>query len=145
MAKETYNFTEPTNRSHPIYTAFVADAAVTQNDYPPQMHEQCNTLQHTTTHCNALQRTATHCNSLERTATHCRYLQWWRRSICNFHTVRTTTHCNALQLTATHCNSLQRTTTHCRYLQWWRRSICHHHRENIISGRRTPAHLRLIA
>jgi len=66
-AKETYNFKEPTSRSHPILS--VAVVLVEQFvDYIPH----CNTLQHTASHCSTLQHSATHCNTL---ATHCNTLQ----------------------------------------------------------------------
>jgi len=67
-AKETYNFKEPTNRSHLILRG--PDLQTLASHEAPH----CNALQHTATHCNTLQLTATHCISLEHTATHCNTL-----------------------------------------------------------------------
>ena len=70
FAKETYEFEEPTNRSHPIwYTRVLVQQTATH----------CNTLLHTATHCNTLQHTATHCNTLQHTATH------YYTPICFYH------------------------------------------------------------
>jgi len=65
-AKETYNFKEPTNRSHPIRQS--------RQVLLWSKHVR-NALQRSATHCNALQRTAPHCDALHRTATHCNALQ----------------------------------------------------------------------
>jgi len=61
FAKETYNFVDPTNQSHPIVATQVSVHTHTHT----HIHTHRNTLQHTATHCNTLQHTATH------TATHC--------------------------------------------------------------------------
>ena len=69
-AKETYNFKEPTNRSHPL------------------------TLYHTATHCNKNSLRQLQRNILQHTATHCnapRFQQWQNNTLQ--HTV---THCNTL-------------------------------------------------
>ena len=93
FSKETYNFKEPTNRSHPILTVpcfttqgvcsnihfvavccclFVAvccSVRVVVCCRALLLKPSAHTLQHTATHCNTLQHTATHCNSLQQSAT----------------------------------------------------------------------------
>ena len=64
-AKETYDFKEPTNRSHPISDVGYPYA----HGYLQQTATDCNRLQQTATDCNTLQHTATHCNTLQHTAT----------------------------------------------------------------------------
>jgi len=54
-AKETYNFKEPTHRSHSIPTLCGVHVM--------------NTLQHIETQFNAMQHTKTHCNTLQHIAT----------------------------------------------------------------------------
>jgi len=117
-AKETYDFKEPTNRSHPICVNVVHSRMckchcihiymaienvmcynccfhATNQSCDARTATHCNTLQHTVwIDCSRLQRNATHCNTLQRTATHCNTLQ------------HTATQCNTLQHTATHCNAL---------------------------------------
>ena len=106
MAKETFNFNEPTNGSHTII-GYVhrlihrLQQTATLFYTLQQTATPFYTLQHTFTHCN----TATHSNTLLHTVTHCNTLQ---------HTV---THCNTLQHTVTHCNTLLHTATHCNTLQ----------------------------
>jgi len=58
VAKGTYNFKEPTNRSHHIcHGTYVSRHKM--------YLAHCNTLLYAATHCNTLQHIATHCN------THC--------------------------------------------------------------------------
>jgi len=64
-AKETYNFKEPNDRSHPTARRVEKCRANTSG--------LCNTLQHTATHCNTLHHTHcnTQCNTLQHAAIHC--------------------------------------------------------------------------
>jgi len=95
FSKETYNFKEPTNRSHPILTVpcfttqgvcsnihfvavccclFVAvccSVRVVVCCRALLLEPSAHTLQHTATHCNTLQHTATVCNSLQQSASSC--------------------------------------------------------------------------
>jgi len=127
-AKETYNFKEPTNRSHPIYTksgAFTYRAII----HPIRIHYCAHsealvaaTLQpymeslciHDHTHCcttfggsidaleigNTLQYTATCCNTLQHPTTHC----------INTHIHIHAHHTRSVK-SATHCNTLQHAVT----------------------------------
>ena len=58
FAKDTYNFIDPTNCSHPIVS-----------------HSIVSSHQHTATHCNTLQHTATHCNTLQHPSVLMN--RWW--------------------------------------------------------------------
>jgi len=131
-AKETYNFMEPTNHSHPIchissqpivhiyvhfYTCIscihsMREYHLSQNrnsirilDGEKRNYVRDKHVQHTAKPCNTLQHTATHCNTLRHAAAHCNTLQ------------HTTTHCSTLQHTVTHCNTLHYSATHCNTLQ----------------------------
>jgi len=117
-AKETYNFMEPTNRSHPIVdlyghfytclrcihsmreyhlvrTGILVTFYMGKNEFMFVIN-MCNTLPNTATRCGTLQHTATHCGTLQHAATHCNPLQ------------HTATRCSTLQHTATaaHCSTL---------------------------------------
>jgi len=91
-AKETYNFKEPTTRSHPIH-GFVNSSTDVSKDY--------FTLAHSKPHCNSVQYTnaATHCCLLQYIATHSNALHRTNPSIAQHHS---TTHalCYTLQPTA---------------------------------------------
>ena len=124
-AKETYNFINPTDRSHPIMyrNPTIGNTLFGRMDgschtLPRVMSRVCmshvththncylyNKLQHAATRCNALQSTATHCSTLQHTAAHCNILR------------HTATHCNTLQQTAIYCNTLRHTAAHCSTLQ----------------------------
>jgi len=116
-AKETYNFKDPTNRSHPI--VHFCDGATQHTT------AHCNTLQHIATHCNTpiagleeivahfcdgathgntRQHTATHGNTRQHTATHCNTPNASLEEIVA-HFCNSATHGNSLQHTATHCNA----------------------------------------
>ena len=144
LANETYNFKEPTNRSHPIrmeawyeksddswrvishtYGKFVSpmlgacQLPIGENcghcNILQHAATHCNTLQHAASHCTALQHTAPHCNALQHTAPHCNTLHHTAPHCTTLH--HTAPHCTTLQHTATHCNTLQHTATHCNALQ----------------------------
>ena len=104
-AKETYNFKEPTNRSHPIckYT-----------------YTFCTHLQI----CSLVPRARTHTeidfSTTSRTFyTYFQTMHIHKHKLCvlvhvhvsMLHTRRDTTHCTTLQHTATHCSTLQHTAT----------------------------------
>ena len=101
-AKETYNFREPTNHSHPVYYHI--------------SRLLCHV--HHLAHCNTLQHTATHCNTLQHNMDYM-YRRRERNSpgiMSAYHTVTLwdfcfVTHCNKLQHTATH--TARQSATHC--------------------------------
>jgi len=99
FAKETYNFKEPTNRSHPIKESLCI--FIVQTHTAPHR----TTPRHTATHRTTLHHTAPHCTTPHHIALH-------RTTIHH-----TAPHCNALHHTAPHCNTLQHTATHSNVLQ----------------------------
>jgi len=152
FAKETYDFKDPTNRSHPIcvwervsgiwickvnrdnmsyydtlqHTAHI-DMCVRTCEFCMNMYDEVKFIGkicHTATHCGTLQHTATHCNTLQHTATLCSALQ------------RNATHCNTLQHTAIHCNTLQLITSH--YNASW---ICHEELQHTATHCNTLQHI----
>jgi len=116
--KVTYNFKEPTNRSHSIHissmcravsSAFDAGLALTNTQqYTATL---CYTQQHTATHSNTQQHTATHYITQQHTAPHSTMLSHTCRAVSPACTAAHTP-TNTLQHTTPHCNTLQQTTPH---------------------------------
>jgi len=92
-AKETYNFKEPTYRSHPIASQVLPSRTSASHvmlfgtdvfvSLLFAMGAECLSLwcrdcrcrlQHSAIHCITLQHTATHCNTVRHTVTHCNTL-----------------------------------------------------------------------
>jgi len=109
-AKETYNFKEPTNRSH-LKPEFKQQK---QRLCPQSTATRCTILENTATQCSTLQHTATSCNTLHYTAAHCIKLQ--HTAAHGYTLQRAATHYSTLQHAATHCNTLPHTATHCNTL-----------------------------
>jgi len=107
FAKETYNFKEPTHRSHPIFVRTHTHTHTRRHTHAhtPQIasHSNCTYSLHlTTTHCNTLKHTATHGNTLQHTTVFTYTHAPMKRSSSNKYSLRhTATHCNTLQHTAT--------------------------------------------
>ena len=95
FAKETYNFKEPTNRSHHIKKSLCISKVQT----------------HTAPHCTTPRHTATHRTTLHHTAPHCTTPHY----IAIHRTTRnhTTPHRTTLQRTAPHRTTLHHTASHC--------------------------------
>ena len=122
-AKETYNFIDPTNRSHPIAGSLTFQTIFAMSTLSAT---HCNTLQHTATHCNTLQLN-THLTD-EIAANFIDFLSSARNHSvyekerdgeevffsANANQISASAHvfvcvyvCTTLQHTATHCNTLQ--------------------------------------
>ena len=104
FTKETYNFINPTNRSHPIRTCSTHNEQHNAIYRLQRIASRCNTLQHTATHCNVYTNTVRTTGTTTQ-SNFCRILK-------NDTLQRIATQCNALQHTATHYIRLQHTHTH---------------------------------
>jgi len=126
FAKETYNFKEPTNRSHPISisTSLLSKAMDRQKDKNDEFNTQpytmhFNTLQHSETTPTLAFKftayTASHCTTLQHIyTTHIDSDEQWtsRRHSMLTPSRITHIHCNTQQHAATRCNTLHHTATH---------------------------------
>ena len=92
-AKDTYNFKEPTNSSHPIPTFLGYYILQTKCE-----HTHAHTHTHTHTHLFVILQTK----------------HKLKKKVCS---IVSCAHCNTLQCGATDCNSVQLSATHCNTLQ----------------------------